>query len=151
NGFPLSKTPAPQHGATFDLHSVPSRRSSVLTSAATGANVISALNAATSATIDAARLSGTVTKQGNTFNAANQLVQLDATGRLPAVDGSQLTNITAPPSGAASGDLTDNYPSPTIRISAATGANVIAALNAATSATIDAARLSATVTKQGNT
>src|SRR5690606_40679373 len=129
NGFPLSKTPAPQHGATFDLHSVPSRRSSVLTSAATGANVISALNAATTATIDAARLSSTVTKQGNTFNAANQLVQLDATGRLPAVDGSELTNITAPPSGAASGDLTDNYPSPTIRISAATGANVIAALN----------------------
>jgi len=151
DGSQLTNITAPPSGAASgdltDNYPSPTIR----TSAATGANVIAALNAATSATIDAARLSATVTKQGNTFNAANQLVQLDATGRLPAVDGSQLTNITAPPSGAASGDLTDNYPSPTIRTSAPTGANVIAALNAATSATIDAARLSATVTKQGNT
>ena len=33
------------------------------------------------------------TNQGNTFNGTNQLVQLDATGKLPAIDGSQLTNI----------------------------------------------------------
>jgi hypothetical protein len=36
-----------------------------------------------------------VTKQGNAFNGANQLVKLDGTGKLPAVDGSQLTGIAA--------------------------------------------------------
>lgn len=36
------------------------------------------------------------TTQGNTFNAANKLVQLDATAKLPAVDGSQLTNLPTP-------------------------------------------------------
>lgn len=34
-----------------------------------------------------------ITTQGNTFNGANQLVQLDSSGKLPAVDGSQLTNL----------------------------------------------------------
>ena len=33
------------------------------------------------------------TAQGNTFNGASQLVQLDATAKLPAVDGSQLTHL----------------------------------------------------------
>jgi len=37
--------------------------------------------------------SSSVTLQGNQFNAANKLVQLDALGKLPAVDGSQLTGI----------------------------------------------------------
>jgi hypothetical protein len=37
--------------------------------------------------------SGNFTTQGNAFNAANQLVQLDAISRLPAVDGSQLTGV----------------------------------------------------------
>ena len=40
--------------------------------------------------------SNTVTVQGNTFNAANKLVQLDGTAKLPAVDGSQLTNLPTP-------------------------------------------------------
>jgi hypothetical protein len=45
--------------------------------------------------------SNTVTTQGNTFNAANKLVQLDGTAKLPAVDGSQLTNLPSftPPNG----------------------------------------------------
>ena len=34
-----------------------------------------------------------ITLQGNTFNSADELVQLDATGILPALDGSQLTNL----------------------------------------------------------
>lgn len=34
-----------------------------------------------------------VTLQGNTFNQASKLVQLDASSRLPVVDGSQLTNL----------------------------------------------------------
>ncbi|NLH39396.1 MAG: hypothetical protein GX445_04960, partial [Elusimicrobia bacterium] len=36
-----------------------------------------------------------VTLQGNIFNGADQLVKLDSTGKLPAVDGSLLTNIKA--------------------------------------------------------
>jgi len=41
----------------------------------------------------------TYTNQGNTFNGANQLVQLDGTGKLPAIDGSLLINL--PSSGAS--------------------------------------------------
>jgi hypothetical protein len=44
-----------------------------------------------------------VTKQGNTFNGASELVQLDADSKLPAVDGSNLTNLEIPPS--TGGDL----------------------------------------------
>lgn len=36
----------------------------------------------------------TVTKQGNTFNGVNQLVQLRSDGKLPAIDGSLLTGIS---------------------------------------------------------
>ncbi len=36
-----------------------------------------------------------ITTQGNSFNSANQLVKLDASGKLPAIDGSQLTNISS--------------------------------------------------------
>lgn len=36
----------------------------------------------------------TVTKQGNEFNGANQLVQLNSSGKLPAFDGSLLTNTS---------------------------------------------------------
>lgn len=36
-----------------------------------------------------------VTCCGNTYNAANKLVQLDSSAKLPAVDGSQLTNLPA--------------------------------------------------------
>ena len=34
-----------------------------------------------------------ITTQGNTFNGADQLVKLDSEGKLPAIDGSQLTGI----------------------------------------------------------
>lgn len=37
----------------------------------------------------------TVTKQGNTFNGAGQLVQLNSSGQLPALDGHLLTGIAA--------------------------------------------------------
>jgi hypothetical protein len=46
-----------------------------------------------SGTLSDSRLSSTVTKQGNTFNGASQLVQLDASTKLPAIDGSNLTNL----------------------------------------------------------
>ena len=54
-----------------------------------------------SGTLGDARLSANVTIQGNTFNAASKLVQLDASAKLPAVDGSQLTNLPSfsPPNG----------------------------------------------------
>ena len=46
-------------------------------------------------TVSDARLSSTVTKAGNTFNTANNLLKLDAAGKMPAVDGSAITNISA--------------------------------------------------------
>jgi len=56
-----------------------------------------------SGTLADARLTSAVTKQGNTFNGASQLEQLDASATLPAVDGSNLTNLNIPPS--TGGDL----------------------------------------------
>lgn len=50
----------------------------------------------TSGTLGDARLTANVTTQGNTFNTANKLVQLDGTAKLPAIDGSQLTNLPTP-------------------------------------------------------
>lgn len=40
-----------------------------------------------------ANIPANLTTQGNTFNGASQLVQLDSSGKLPAVDGSQLINL----------------------------------------------------------
>ena len=56
-----------------------------------------------SGTLADARLTSLVTLQSNTFNGANQLVKLDATAKLPAVDGSNLTNLPISPS--TGGDL----------------------------------------------
>jgi hypothetical protein len=50
------------------------------------------------------RLNTTVTLQGNTFNGANQLVQLNASGQLPALSGALLTNLNA---GNLTGSLDD--------------------------------------------
>jgi len=63
----------------------------------------------TSGTLVDARLSSAVTTQGNTFNAANKLVQLDATAKLPAVDGSNLTNLPIPLSTGGNLYLFYNY------------------------------------------
>lgn len=60
-------------------------------------------NTITSGTLDDARLSANVTLQGNTFNGNSQLVKLDVTGKLPALDGAALTNLTA---GNLSGTVT---------------------------------------------
>src|SRR4029079_8147468 len=49
----------------------------------------------TSGTINDSRLSANVTVQGNTFNGANQLVQLNASSELPAVSGVNLTALNA--------------------------------------------------------
>lgn len=45
-------------------------------------------------TVDSADES--VTKKGNVFNGANQLVMLDSEGKLPTLNGSLLTNLTMP-------------------------------------------------------
>ena len=57
----------------------------------------------TDARVESVLTTESVTKQGNTFNGASQLVQLDASSKLPAVDGSNLTNLNIPPS--TGGDL----------------------------------------------
>jgi hypothetical protein len=62
-----------------------------------------------SGTLADARLSSSVTTQGNTFNAANKLVQLDASAKLPSVDGSNLTNLPIPPSTGGNLYLFYNY------------------------------------------
>jgi hypothetical protein len=46
-----------------------------------------------SGTLSDARLSSSVTQQGNTFNSANQLLKLTTEGKLPALDGSLLTGL----------------------------------------------------------
>lgn len=58
-------------------------------------------------TLDDARLSANVTLEGNSFNGASQLVQLSAGSLLPAVDGSQLTNIVAATADALTNNPTD--------------------------------------------
>lgn len=70
-------------------------------------NLLTALNASnfSGGTLADARLSANVTVQGNTFNGASQLVQLDGTSRLPASNGSLVTDLNA--SAINSGTLPD--------------------------------------------
>jgi hypothetical protein len=63
----------------------------------------------TDAKVDAVLVAEGVTKQGNTFNGAEQLVQLDVDAKLPAVDGSNLTNLPIPPSTGGNLYLFYNY------------------------------------------
>lgn len=61
-----------------------------------------------------------VTKQGNTFNGANQLVQLNSSVQLPASDGSLIMNVS--PAINALGIITSDF---TISANRVTTANVI--------------------------
>lgn len=63
----------------------------------------------TDAKVESVLTAQSVTKQGNTFNGAEQLVQLDASAKLPAVDGSNLTNLPIPPSTGGNLYLFYNY------------------------------------------
>lgn len=70
-----------------------------------GTNAVVSATNITSGTLPDARLSANVTVQGNSFNTASKLVQLDGSTKLPAVDGSQLTALTA--TNISSGTLAD--------------------------------------------
>ncbi len=59
-----------------------------------------------SGTVANSRLSNNVTLQGNTFNGANQLLQVDLNGKLPVINGSNLTNLNA--SNLSSGTVADS-------------------------------------------
>ena len=50
-----------------------------------------------------------LTTQGNEFNNANQLVQLDDEGKLPAIDGSNLLNLPTGPSSTSSYGIKGDY------------------------------------------
>lgn len=70
-------------------------------------SAITSLNATSlaSGTVADGRLSANVTLQGNSFNGASQLVQLTGGSALPAVSGTNLTNLNG--SAISSGTVTD--------------------------------------------
>lgn len=59
-------------------------------------------------TLNDSRLSSNVTLQGNSFNSAGQLVQLNGSGALPSLDGSQLSNVDASSLGGQNGAYYQN-------------------------------------------
>jgi hypothetical protein len=90
-----------------------------------------------SGTLADARLSSQVTVQGNTFNGASQLVQLDASTLLPAVSGINLTNLNA--TNIASGTLADARLSANVELKTKTQTAIgTAGLRPLTSADADA-------------
>jgi hypothetical protein len=88
----------------------------------------------TSGTVNNARLSSSVTLQGNTFNGVSQLIQTNASGYFPGLNGSLITNLTKSQVGLS------NVPD----------TNCTDASNIS-SGTLSDNRLSSLITKQGNT
>ena len=72
---------------------------------------------------------GNITTQGNTFNGASQLVQLNGSTQLPAVSGALLTNLNA--SNIASGTIGDARLSSNVTVQGNTfnGASQLVQLN----------------------
>ncbi len=155
---------------------LPAVDGSLITNLPTGNTNASFLS---SGTLSDARLTTNVTLKGNSFNGANQLVVLDSTGKLPAIDGSQLTNMTSGNTNASflnSGTLSDarltsnvtlqgntfNSASSLVRLdgvgrlpaldgSLLTNVNIVSDASLLTAGTLPDARLSSNVTQQGNT
>jgi hypothetical protein len=73
---------------------------------------VTSLNASNlgSGSVPNARLdSASVTLQGNNFNGASQLVKMGADGKLPAVDGSNLTSVAVAAANVTAGTLTGAF------------------------------------------
>jgi hypothetical protein len=116
-----------------------------ITAAGLNASVINA------GTINDARISNNITKQGNTFNGASQLVQLNASTQLPALNGVNLTTLNA--SNIASGTLADARLSANVTIQGNTfnipnklvqldGSGLLAALNGSQLTNLNASNIS---------
>lgn len=89
------------HNASENAHqsefSLKANTTDMNTALATKANISTTYSKTETDTLLNAKintLDTTITKQGNTFNGTNQLVQLNSSGQLPAINGSLLTGIT---------------------------------------------------------
>ena len=119
---------------------------------ALNASLVTALNgsAVATGTVADARLTTNVTLLGNTFNGVNQLVKLDATGKLPAIDGSALTNVTAT---TYTGNVADSKLSTNVTLAGNTfnGINQLVKLDAnGKLPTLDASAISGVVHTNGD-
>jgi hypothetical protein len=99
-------------------------------------------------TVSDSNLSTNVTLAGNTFNGANQLVRLNASGALTALSGANLTNLNA--DNITTGTLNDSRLSTNVTIAGNTfnGANQLVQLSAG--GLIGDSLLSSNITKAGN-
>ncbi len=82
--WPANASGSLTNNGTGTLTWVPAGGSGTVTSITKGTGLVAGAPITTSGTIDV-----------NVGTGANQIVQLDATGKLPAIDGSQLTNLPA--------------------------------------------------------
>lgn len=70
--------------------------SSIAANSVQDASIVSVVASKLTGTVPNSTIDGSsITKQGNTFNGNNQLVQLNGSGDLPALSGSNLTALTA--------------------------------------------------------